>query len=488
MSATSFLGEVRESRRLLRLHHQLRRELSGPMSFRLRAAAWFFVWGIFPLLAFAPWHAGVWLPLLIVAGTVQAFLPMKLTSFEALRYPSRRALCVARLLWPLGWLLWVGIWWAVGLGWVARSSANPSWYTPPVAACAVLAPCVMAAGLWGVVFVAVGARNWAMLPICGFVFVIVVLWDPVLRHVLNQSPWLLPAGLGLVTVGLLLLEVWAVERIEPFFQIQLSGESPWLLTSTPPRPASTAAPGRLSPSPLLRGRHGLAWASLYVALVRMRLRWMEWVGSNVIWFILLGGILGSGMKGNEPFSLYAPGHFWVFAIILLLALAGPPALAPQHPQRLYLLGVDYRAQLLHRVRTFWIAPPLLLATLLMTLVAILTGRIAEPLSFLAMVFAMQTYRAGWLEWPSLEVGQIQMWALLLLPGLALLLLILFPPGWPFLFSWEWGPVPRALLFAGVTLGVGLTGIVWRLLRLDEAKLREVLHGIGAFPIAPARCG
>src|SRR5260370_41026969 len=148
-------------------------------------------------------------------------------------------------------------------------------------------------------------------------------------------------------------------------------------------------------------------------------------------------------------------------------------LNPKHHERLYLLGVDYRRQMLLQLGTC-LASPFLLATLVpMGVAAAITRSFGYPSAVVAVAVAVRVFGAGCAEWPGLLVRPEAAWARAgLALGLFLLFLlsfcaVLFPVlGWPL--------SARLLLVAGVGGLAGLAGVGFQLLRYDDVSLPAVL--------------
>jgi hypothetical protein len=140
---------------------------------------------------------------------------------------------------------------------------------------------------------------------------------------------------------------------------------------------------------------------------------------------------------------------------------------------LYLLGMDYRRQLLLQLGTCWASPLLLVAPVVMGVAAAITRSFEYPIAVVVVVAAVRVFGAGCAEWPGLLIRPEAGWTRAgLALGLFLLILLsfcvlLFPVlGWPL--------STRLFLVAGVSGLAGLAGIVYKLVRYDEATLREFL--------------
>src|SRR5262249_20347434 len=158
---------------------------------------------------------------------------------------------------------------------------------------------------------------------------------------------LVPPAMLLLEVGLLALQVWLLGRLEPMRQINsFVGAAPRpepAQRETPPAtaPHGRGVPGQLGPAPLLARRHRLGSASANYALFKL---------------------LGGGFRGLLH-RLAVPGmvlvlvlvlasgnaDLWMWMLFLSFLTFGTFAngseLPVGDPERLYLLGVDYRCQL-----------------------------------------------------------------------------------------------------------------------------------------------
>jgi hypothetical protein len=471
MSTGAFWSEVAECQRLLRHHRQVRDEVKKPSRAR-RFARWFLPWAVIPMLVlpvgwdlgeFIFWIGSSYLLLLPLLFSLAIHAPLRLTTFEALRMPSRRALYVARLLPLLPWWLW----------------------------CGFCVTAVLLVSHWGMVrngeraalYLLIGAQvPWLVLGLFGAALILVRRWGLVLFGAwfgtmflsglanaaglpLGQalSPYLatVPLAMLLLEVGLLALQVWGLNRLEPMRQITgLIRQVPQPGPAHQERPVPHGGvPGKLGPSPLLAARHGLGWAAAYYALFRL----------------LGNGFRGLVYKLSMPVVLLVltlstnsetDWWWWYWIVFLNLFLSGS-VLHIDHPQRLYLLGVDYRRQLLYRLSTFWITPGLLAVAVGVVLSFVLWGTREMPLTLLALAASLALFREGWIGWPAVKGP----WSLLFFNSLFLWLLYLIVAG-HWLPGPRWDTATRVQLFAAACGACGLAGIASKWWCFDEAALVE----------------
>jgi hypothetical protein len=491
MSASVFWGQVAECRRLLRLHRQVRDEVrKTPPAWRF--ARRFLPWALIPLLGL-PWWDWVdpfWVVLaLLLILTVPHLSALRLTTFEALRMPSRRALYVARLAPWLPWSLWFGLWGTAGLL-VSHRGAVPNGQQAALYLLIGAQVPWLSLGLGGVAFVlawkwrvgwfVVGHWSFLILLLSHLYFFAMAGFRP------GQAPGpylaLVPPAMLLLEIGLLALQVWAVGRMEPMRQqgSGLLGPAPRPAPARRETPPATAphgrgVPGQLGPAPLLAGRHGLGWAAAYYALFKLRL----YVPGMVL---ILVPVLAMVLF-RVTVSALGNAVLWGWLLILSFWLAlSASALHVGDPERLYLLGVDYRRQLVHRLRTFWVTPVLLAVSAGVLLAVALWGEIEMPLTFLALVVGLTLFGEGWFGWPTREARLFggpmgQLWSLRISFILILWLGFLAGAGrWAGLPDPGWGTATRVQLFAAPCAALGLAGILYKWWRLDEATLRETMRG------------
>jgi hypothetical protein len=473
MSTLEFWGQVRECRRLLRLHRQIADEVEQPTAaWRLTRAL--FPWGVVPLLALASFLPSIGVAALgtlgmALLGYLGVFPPLRLTTFEALRMPSRRALYVARLHWSLPWLLWVGLWGAPALLHFRGGMNLDARQTALALLSVALVPWVVF-GTYGAIIILLRKPWLALFGLIWIGSVFAIRFDPLARG----GPALVefvPLLFALVAAGLIALQVWGVGRLEPLRQMSLiRGDASQKLggeeAATAPPPGTAAGLGRLGPVPLLAGRHGLGWAAFYYALVSLR----RSPGKAVVPLVMGMAVVVlfiSLVQGDQPFDSGA----WWWLLYFCVYLGSP--LHVSNPQRLYLLGVDYRRQLVHRLRTFWVTPGLLLVAVPTLAVVALGGKVEMPLTLLAVVAALTLFREGWWGWPS-QMGRRH---ILMTGGLLLWLGFLVGAGrWAGLPGPGWDTATRAQLFALACAACGLVGIAFKWFWLDEARLLEVMRG------------
>jgi hypothetical protein len=230
----------------------------------------------------------------------------------------------------------------------------------------------------------------------------------------------------------------------------------------------SAAPVKASigPSWLLGDRKGVGWAGIFLFLARLRHNRNLLIGGNLFLllampFLFLGIVV-------DPTHLRVESYYW----LPFLALFSLSWLRLEHPQRLFLLGVPYRAQLLQRLRTFWATPLLLLCLLFLAPAALISGVYEAPLALTAAALALTLFQAGWWEWPSQEVGPGWLRAFWLTAALGLLAWVLATPTWFWLPEIPLSPAQRLLLFAVVVAALGLAAIGYKLARATEERLQE----------------
>jgi hypothetical protein len=482
MSTTAFWGDVAECRRLLR-HYRLVQDEVSKRSPGWRLARRVVPWVIIPVLAFPWWRLldiSFWFGLgplsVVLLGTLPHQPPWKLTTFEALHMPSRRSLFVARLLPWLPWWLWGGLWGTAGLllaYWEAVPDGGQAVVylligaQVPWLALGLLGACTLLSRIWN------RAGCVALVMFLVFIPSTLGILIPLLRQsqAIGAILALLAPGMLLLEVGLLALQVWVLDRLEPMHQInpllgtlqdmelaQQKVRMPWT-------PRSAEWRGQLGPAPLLAGRHGLAWAAAYYACFKL------WDG-GLRGF--LGRFLQYGVLLFFPFTFLASGkdQIWlwiVMASLIFSSVMTGSVVQGSSPQRLYLLGVDYRCQLNYRLKTFWITP----AALVILLAALLTWVVGKPetaLTLLAMWAGLTLLCECWFGWPALTALLHGQWGCLS----QLLVLVL----WAALLAWvdlDLGSTEtRVQLFAAACGAFGLAGILYKWWRLDEDRLADAV--------------
>jgi hypothetical protein len=278
----------------------------------------------------------------------------------------------------------------------------------------------------------------------------------------------------LLEVGLLSLQVGALERLEPMRQInplmgtQLDPAFARQKTRTTWAPRSRGGRGKLGPAPLLAGRHGLGWATAYYACFKV------WAGGprgflirlfQQVWVLFLVPSLLLDGGAVQPWMWFA------MACVIFSSVVSGSVVQASNPQRLYLLGVDYRCQLVHRLKTFWMTSAVLLVSIL-ALLAWVGGKPEIALTLLAVGAGLTLLCESWFGWPALPT--------LLNAGMGCLLPLLVLALWAGLLAWVdlglGSTATRVQLFAAACGAVGLAGILYKWWRLDEDRLAEVVAG------------
>jgi hypothetical protein len=474
MSASAFLGQVAECQRLLRHYRRIKDEVKKP------SRAWRFTrgllpWAAIPLLVLPlgigqgtfTW-AWVGLGLLVATG---AHIPARLTTFEALRMPSRRALYVARLLPVLSWWLCFGFCATA----VLLASHREMIQNGEEAALYLLIGAQLpwlVFGSFGILWIVV-KRWWAQSFLGGLLgFAVVSLASQ--HQALSPYLALVPPGMLLLEIGLVALQVWGLDRLEPMWQMGLI--APLHL----PRPAHQetpaprgGVPNQLGPAPLLAGRrHGLEWAAAYHAIYRLLGSGFRRLVRQLFWSAVLLGLTLWASDERE--------WWWWYGVVSLNYWLGGSALRLDHPQRLYLLGVDYRRQLLHRLGTFWVTPGLLVVSVGVVLSVALWGAREMPLALLALTAGLTLFSEGWFGWPDWDrwpaLKGRGWWPSPLFFGLALWLGFLICAGrWVWLPDPGWDTATRTHLFAAACGACGLVGLAYKWWWFDEAALDEAMR-------------
>jgi hypothetical protein len=500
MSGTTFWGEVAECRRLLRHHRRVKDEVPKPPrpgrdrrvedEMRKLTPAWrvgrvLIPWVLVPMVGVARWDwlgLSPWVGIGMLAFTLLTSLaingPMRLTTYEALRMPSRRALFVARVVALLPWWLWIGLWGTAS--WLGfHPGAAQDWQQAVLLLLVgALVPC-LALALWGVVLVVL--RSWwrwiALWLLC--------LTAPYLPVWAGFGPaqafqtylLLIPPAMLILTTGLLALQVWALGRLEPMYQINgLMGAKPRperAHQQTPARaPRGRPVPGQLGPAPWLAGRHGLGWSATYYAVCKLSDGGSRGFLGRFFTFVIIISVSFSIASGNDQGWLW----FWAFFLLVVPQVGGSPFHVGD-PQRLYLLGVDYRRQLVHRLRTFWLTPALLGIAVGVTLAVALWGETETPLALLALGAGLTLCREGCFGWPNLgavfggRIGCLPQFLIVL--ALALEATYLVGAGrWAWLPGPGWDTATRMQIFAACCGLFGLAGILYKWWQLDESRLGQ----------------
>jgi hypothetical protein len=488
MNATAFWHDVAECRRLLRQYRHVQDEVKKLTPAR-RIVRRLLPWAVVPLLALPWWHLlgiSLWFgygPLILVLlGSLPANPPWKLTTFEALHMPSRRSLYIARLEPWLLWWLWGGVWGTAGLliaNWRAvRNVEQAVLYLyigaqVPWLALSLLGANTLLSRIWGKVW------TWVLITCFMFIPFMLGILIPLLQirmafnvaqafsaHLALFGPLML-----LLEVGLLALQVWALDHLEPMRQI-----NPLMGTQLDPQLAHQKAPmagavrsrgvrGKLGPAPFLAGRHGLGWAAAYYACFKLWDGGLRGFLSRALqsWVFLWPLVIPTGLNGNLVWIAMFPGIFFS-------ALTGS-IVQGSNLQRLYLFGVDYRSQLAHRLKTFWLTPAVLLVAIGAILASALWGKHDIALALLAVWAGLALLSEGWFGWPALPMVLGTR-----IGCLSQLLVFLVLALWAGLLAGvDLGLGSRATrveLFAAACGAFGLAGILYKWWRLDEDRLAE----------------
>jgi hypothetical protein len=268
MSATGFLADVALARRQIAEYEAIHAK-HHPEDKPIRWLKWFFLWAVPPLAALVPYGIGVVLASLYLFVYLMHMPPLELSTFEALRAPSRRALYAARLGRSVPWLLWLGVGAVLSAAWALPLDQRP-WKSAALLALLGLLP-LFSLGLGGLVGMLLRLRAWGALSLlASYLFPVWMTQWETENDLLGEGPALLalPAALAVLTAGLLALQVWVLGRLEPLRQITLASDQSEKAAS-----AGTAwyrsAPVLVGPSPLVRG-HGLGSATRYRAFALVR--------------------------------------------------------------------------------------------------------------------------------------------------------------------------------------------------------------------------
>jgi hypothetical protein len=272
--------------------------------------------------------------------------------------------------------------------------------------------------------------------------------------------------------------VWIVDRLEPMRQIigyaALQAERGKVKKPQASGRRPTTTSGKLGPAPLLEGRHGLGWAAAYYACCSLASSSSRDLLGKSLVLVVNAYIIFLLVVDEENLNFG-----WVWSSLLFafffLSLGGTSLLQLPNPQRLYLLGVDYREQFMHRLRTFW-ATPSVLTTCVTVVVAVALGA-KVPLGLLALAVGLMLFREGWLRWsmewwPAEGARRVcyQMAWRSLVPVVILGLWGLYLAGggrWWWLAGPDWANATRMQLFAVVCGACGVVGIACQWWWLDE---------------------
>jgi hypothetical protein len=486
MSVAEFWGQVAQCQRLLRVHRLVKDEVNKP-SRAWRLARRILPWAVIPLVAI-PWWSWVGLAVLGVVPLMilGQFSPWRLTTFEALRMPSRRALYAARLLRSLPWLLWVGLCGTASLL-ASRWAAFPDMVQVALYLLIGIQVPVL------IVFLS-GVPHLVPLRLMRSSFIISSLfWIPLFfllsfggfvagQAVMDQLAVIL-AVMPLLLILLLALQAWGISRLEPMRQIhstvQALGQG-GVQEGAKPAPAPyVGKPATVGPWPLLSGRHGLGWAAAYYAFFRLAGNGVRHVLHSLFQLALLVFLVVFLACYNDLAGVPWLGFLYFYFLFCL----SRSLLYLDDPQRLYLLGVDYRRQLIHRLTTLWLTPGLVPTCIGVPLAVLLSGETEMPFALLALAAGLTVFREGWFGWPLLHVGtsgsmvRMNMWAFALTLGLVFWFGFLVLVG---RLAWlpgpDWDTPMRMLLFAAPCGAFGLAGIAYKWWCLDEATLNEWMHG------------
>jgi hypothetical protein len=344
--------------------------------------------------------------------------PVNLTSFEALRAPSRRGLLLAR------WLSWLPLLRDLGVIHVGVAWALKGAFSLPKVGFSVLLwggavnvvdlvcltpgllllPAVTAAAVALAKLLLLQPR-WRLLPLwlLPLAALFLLYWlGPWFRAAMALPPLLWSALALIAAPALFVAQVLAVAQIEPWAQIRPgAGLAVPFRQVRAVRAASGLAGGAapLRPLPWVRGRTGLLWAA-----ISRDLSMSSWTARTLLFHLVDSAVLLLAMfvpwadrATPEFFGASAVLTIWACATISpLLRVNGPVArLREKGPQRLFLLGIDYRTQMLFNAATWWLSPAVLVALV----AAFATGADPYRLSLVAAAGSCLLLRTGWADEP-----------------------------------------------------------------------------------------
>jgi len=483
------IADALETARLERLYRrllaELRRERGGAVWSWLisqtlfRSFAFAFTWGL-PLLgclmAFdkVQAHGTKWL----LVSIFTAFQPLdragrriyRFNEFEALRLPSREGMVCLRWARALPWLLWLGLSWSLVLS--AKIEAFGGRLTTPIwgfLAAAVLGPSLLAAssGISEAVEEEKPRAGKLSLQALDFIRASRGLFAITLLHPADLAiqppawltawiPWLGPPTLLLClwsALGMFRLQAQAIRRkavVHPFW---LGGPLPG--DRSPEKRRKKPRPVPIRPSRFLAKKGGLCRAQVYLS-------WLEFrpllgCGAPLLFlgYILAAAAVWLAGDGLSGLALPAAGAF------IATRLIGIGGITSDSNAWLHLLGIDYREQVLHDLKSlFLVAAPLLILTALGTGLAL--GFTEARWGVVALLSGFLLLRAGFRGLPGIpETSALpQLFAILLVGAL------LFAPRLP----------PAALFTVAATTGLaGLACLARRLQVLDEGELRRLVR-------------
>lgn len=470
MQAISFWWQVWQAWQQVRLCAQLTRAQQSTSQRFWQWIRWLCVWGLSPVMALWPygdkegWASGMFLLSLVVIW--RAFSPPRspwaLSPFEALYTPSRPALYVAKLLRVLPWFLWHVVWMHICDD--LYQAAMPDNFLTRILLLTDFAVVVGASRAPRYAGKTIAVSLLLLLICFTFVFVAITL------RALSISVNFFMVNVMLIGAEGLILYVWSVARIEPQRQIAVMYGEPW--SSALIAPSARENPRRIEPASLRQGRHGLVRAEFYSlnAFMEVYMRSLMIVG-------VLSIVLTTDGAGSTEDVVKLLSWFGVAidrnlvgsskrALIIIVAFLNDfrkehPSLQRQGAERLYLLGVNYRSQLI----SMWTAK---LIALLLPLCMVIIFNWLEWIPGLdrlgevtALACGVALFNIGWCPWPrTASLKERWRWGLLL-PGFAGLIFL------NVLEYFLWAAAFTALL--------GLAGIGYKLLAWDEVSLRRRLH-------------
>jgi hypothetical protein len=376
-----------------------------------------------------------------------------LTEMEALRMPSREGLLLHRWLRAFPWFLWVGLSWALAGAFKVHALGGDLSVPAILLLAAVgLIPLLGAASLHGLRVHPLTSGQWpAVLLLATLLFLIAAPLDDLATWL--DRAWLSWTGPGALLLCGALLPCLLRAQFRAFQAAEAVGFPAGRKGRAGKSTGLRAAAFRSSP--FLARRPGLWRAQAYLGWKKDRL------GLERPLVVLAGylfGVWAVWAARDGASGLYLPAA----AAFLASRFIGTDGIDSEESRRLYLLGVDYREQVLHDLKALLlVAAPLLLGIGLGTMLVLApaSGLTEVRLAVLACMAGFLLLRAGARGLPGISEASVLPQVL----SLALLLVFLFVP--------RCGT--RELLAAAALAGLlGFLGLLRRLLGLDDESLRE----------------